>query len=76
MADVVPLRPAGGARAPCRQVWRCVCGNALFWLYSDGAIECAECGGAVGGMDGYWRLPASPHASPGGSPGDASPEDF
>src|SRR5215203_3983856 len=66
--NVVPLRPPEHDR----RVWRCVCGMALFWLYADGTIECAECGGAVGGMDGYWRCPTLPDASPEPAPSNAS----
>ena len=34
------------ARAPSERrlgVWACSCGSLIFYLYSDGSVQCADC---------------------------------
>ena len=33
-----------GVIAAPRVIWRCNCGSAFFWLFSDQTIECVDCG--------------------------------
>jgi hypothetical protein len=38
-------------------VWQCKCGSHAFWLYSDGSVNCADCGREAISMHGYWKTP-------------------
>jgi hypothetical protein len=31
------------AAAPRLGVWSCACGSLMFYLYSDGSVQCADC---------------------------------
>jgi hypothetical protein len=50
-------------------VWRCKCGSHAFWLYSDGSVNCADCGHEALSMHGYWKTPTRTEA------GEAPPRD-
>lgn len=57
MADVIKLERAS---KPEPLVWSCNCGNASFWLYEDGQIQCVACDLMHDGMRGYWGVPDRP----------------
>ncbi|HSC15497.1 MAG TPA: hypothetical protein VLI71_10290 [Gammaproteobacteria bacterium] len=37
-----PTRPRATA-SPRLGVWACSCGSLMFYLYSDGSVQCADC---------------------------------
>lgn len=43
-SNVIPFPTR--ARAPAERrlgVWACSCGSLIFYLYSDGSVQCADC---------------------------------
>jgi hypothetical protein len=43
-SNVIPFPTrARATAAPRLGVWSCACGSLMFYLYSDGSVQCADC---------------------------------
>jgi hypothetical protein len=43
-SNVIPFPPRARATpTPRLGVWACSCGSLMFYLYSDGSVQCADC---------------------------------
>ena len=43
-SNVIPFPPRPRVPAGRRLgVWACSCGSLVFYLYSDGSVQCADC---------------------------------
>jgi hypothetical protein len=56
MSNIIQLHPNQPEPAEDQElVWECVCGNAVFYLYEAGHVECADCGLVSTGIGCYDR---------------------
>jgi hypothetical protein len=54
MTDVVELN---SRKRHDLDVWQCRRGSHAYLLYSDGSVNCVDCGHEALSMHGYWKIP-------------------